>query len=98
MSERFQEIDRYLHEHVDGWMAELSELCAVPSVSARHEGIDECAALVTELLRRRGFDARVEPSTGHPVVLGHAGADHVANVTFGAKSGDPRRYFSSNNL
>jgi acetylornithine deacetylase/succinyl-diaminopimelate desuccinylase-like protein len=75
MSERFQAIDRYLHEHVDGWMAELSELCAVPSVSARHEGIDECAELVAALLRRRGFDARVEPSAGHPVVLGHAEGD-----------------------
>ncbi len=73
MSERFQAIDRYIGEHVSEWMAELTALCAVPSVSARHEGIDECAALVAELIRRRGFDARVEPSDGHPVVLAHAG-------------------------
>jgi acetylornithine deacetylase/succinyl-diaminopimelate desuccinylase-like protein len=72
MSERFQEIDRYVREHVDGWMAELTALCAVPSVSARHEGVEECAEAVADLLRRRGFDARVEPSDGHPVVLGHA--------------------------
>ena len=72
MSERFPAIDRYIDQHVDEWMAELTELCAVPSVSARHEGVEECAALVAELLGRRGFDARVEPSTGHPVVLAHA--------------------------
>lgn len=72
MSDRFHSVDRYIEEHLDGWLAELTELCAVPSVSARHEGIDECASLVAELLRRRGFDARVEPSAGHPVVLAHA--------------------------
>lgn len=71
MSERFQAINRYIDEHLDGWVAELSELCAVPSVSARHEGIEECAALVTELLNRRGLQARMEVTTGHPVVLAH---------------------------
>jgi acetylornithine deacetylase/succinyl-diaminopimelate desuccinylase-like protein len=73
MNERFLAVDRYIDEHLDGWVGELAELCAVPSVSARHEGIDSCAALVTELLRRRGFDARAHASAGHPVVIGHAG-------------------------
>jgi acetylornithine deacetylase/succinyl-diaminopimelate desuccinylase-like protein len=73
MSDRFLSVDRYVEQHLDGWLAELTELCAVPSVSARHEGVEDCAALVAELLRRRGFDARVEPSGGHPVVLAHAG-------------------------
>jgi acetylornithine deacetylase/succinyl-diaminopimelate desuccinylase-like protein len=72
MSDRFLSVDRYIDEHLDGWLAELTELCAVPSVSARHEGIDDCARLVAELIGRRGFDARVEPSAGHPVVLAHA--------------------------
>jgi acetylornithine deacetylase/succinyl-diaminopimelate desuccinylase-like protein len=73
MSDRFLSVDRYIEQHLEGWLAELTELCAVPSVSARHEGIDDCASLVAELLRRRGFDARVEPTGGHPVVLAHAG-------------------------
>jgi acetylornithine deacetylase/succinyl-diaminopimelate desuccinylase-like protein len=72
MSERFLSVDRYIEQHLDGWMAELTALCAVPSVSARHEGVEDCARLVAELIRRRGFDARVEPSGGHPVVLAHA--------------------------
>ena len=72
MSERFAAVDRYIEEQLAGWLAELTELCAVPSVSARHEGIEECAQLVVELLRRRGFAARVEPTGGHPVVIGHA--------------------------
>ncbi len=73
MSERFVSVDRYIEQHMDGWLADLTELCAVPSVSARHEGVEECAGLVAELLRRRGFDARVEPGQGgHPLVLAHA--------------------------
>ena len=43
-------------------IAELSELCAVPSVSARHEGIDQCAALVARMLERRGFAVEVSPT------------------------------------
>jgi acetylornithine deacetylase/succinyl-diaminopimelate desuccinylase-like protein len=45
----------------------------VPSVSARHEGIEECAELVGRMLERRGFAVEVSATGGHPVVLGHAG-------------------------
>jgi len=66
-------VDRHLVEHRDEWMEELRALCAIPSVSARHEGIDECAALVARMLERRGFAVTVSPTPGHPIVLGHAG-------------------------
>ena len=72
VSSRFEAIDRYIVQHMDGWIAELTDLCARPSVSARHQAIDECAALVAELLGRRGLEARVEASSGHPVVLAHS--------------------------
>lgn len=71
MTKRLDEIDRYIDEHLEGWIRELSQMCAVPSVSARHEGIEECAALVAELLRRRGLDAQTRQTAGHPVVLAH---------------------------
>ncbi|HEY4028509.1 MAG TPA: M20/M25/M40 family metallo-hydrolase, partial [Candidatus Dormibacteraeota bacterium] len=83
MSEDFTAVDRHIQQHLDGWVAELTQLCAVPSVSARHEGIDDCAALVAELLRRRGFEARVAPSAGHPLVLAHAeGANSARTMLF----------------
>jgi acetylornithine deacetylase/succinyl-diaminopimelate desuccinylase-like protein len=72
MSERFQAVDRHIEEHLDGWLGELTALCRVPSVSARHEGIEECAVLVRDLLASRGFEAEVLPSDGHPVVVGHS--------------------------
>jgi len=72
MSERLEAIDRYLDEHLDSYVDELARLCAVPSVSARHEGIAECAGLVADILGRRGLQARVVATAGHPVVLAHA--------------------------
>lgn len=72
MSERFEAVDRHIKERLNGWMTEVAALCRVPSVSARHEGVEECAALVAELLTLRGFEAEVLPSDGHPIVLAHA--------------------------
>jgi len=79
----FEAVDRHLEEHLDGWMEELTRLCRVPSVSARHEAIEECANLVAELLRRRGFEADVLASNGHPVVVAHvAGANPSRTLLF----------------
>ncbi|MDQ6742842.1 MAG: peptidase M20, partial [Candidatus Dormibacteraeota bacterium] len=68
MSERFAAIDRHLAQQMGDRVAELSVLCRVPSVSARHEGVDECAVLVADLLAGRGFSAEVISSDGHPIV------------------------------
>lgn len=66
-------VDGYIHDHVGEWMQELRALCAIPSVSARHESIEPCAELVAELLSKRGFTTSVtRVAGGHPVVLGHA--------------------------
>ncbi|HEX6489664.1 MAG TPA: M20/M25/M40 family metallo-hydrolase [Candidatus Dormibacteraeota bacterium] len=76
-------VDAYIDENIDRWLDELARLCAIPSVSARHEGIDECAALVQELLRARGFDAEISPTAGHPVVVARAeGADPSHTLLF----------------
>ncbi|HXM56500.1 MAG TPA: M20/M25/M40 family metallo-hydrolase, partial [Candidatus Dormibacteraeota bacterium] len=72
MSQRFTSVDRYIDQHLDGWVADLSRLCAIPSVSARHEGVDDCAEAVADLIRGRGFETRVERTDGHPIVLAHA--------------------------
>ncbi|MFL5805880.1 MAG: M20/M25/M40 family metallo-hydrolase [Roseiflexaceae bacterium] len=65
-------IDAYIDAHLEDAIAELARLCAQPSVSAQRLGIDECAALVANMLRARGFDVEVVPSAGYPVVLGAA--------------------------
>jgi acetylornithine deacetylase/succinyl-diaminopimelate desuccinylase-like protein len=63
-------IDAYIQDHLDDAIAELSVLCAQPSVSAQGLGIRECADLVASMLRKRGFTAEVMPTAGHPVVYG----------------------------
>src|SRR3990172_5811626 len=63
-------IDKYITDHLDESIAELSRLCAQPSISAQGAGIKECAELVAEMLRRRGFRVEIIATQGHPVVYG----------------------------
>jgi acetylornithine deacetylase/succinyl-diaminopimelate desuccinylase-like protein len=69
MNEDLQaKIDAYVQDHLDEWIAELSTLCAQPSVSAQGLGIAECAGLVADMLRKRGFETEIMPTAGNPVV------------------------------
>ena len=42
----YSAIDAYLADHLDESAAELSRLCAQPSVAAQNWGLAECAPLV----------------------------------------------------
>ncbi len=66
----YTQIDAYLDAHLDESIAELSKLVAQPSVGAQNLGMKECAALVAEMLRKRGFAAEVMPTEGAPVIFG----------------------------
>jgi acetylornithine deacetylase/succinyl-diaminopimelate desuccinylase-like protein len=68
MSE-FQALDSYLEKHLDASIAELSRLVAQPSISAQGIGLQECASMVAEMLRARGFAAEVMDTAGAPVVF-----------------------------
>lgn len=66
----YSEIDSYLTQYLDDSIAELSQLVAQPSVSAQNWGPEECAALVADLLNKRGFTTEILPTGGAPVVFG----------------------------
>ena len=66
----YQDIDDYLESHLDDSVAELSDLCAQPSVAAQNLGVEVCAAKVAERLRSRGFQVQLFPTGGSPVVYG----------------------------
>ena len=66
-----EQIDRFIEQSVDGYMAELTELCAIPSVSAKGENMRECADLVERILQRHGFETKQFETAGFPVVYGH---------------------------
>ncbi len=61
-------IDKYLESHLTESINELSRLCAQPSVAAQKWGMDDCANLVGEMLRKRGFFVEILPTGGAPVV------------------------------
>jgi len=69
MSE-FQNIDSYLEKNLDRSIVELSKLVAQPSISAQGIGLKECANLVADMLRARGFTAEIMDTEGAPVVYG----------------------------
>jgi acetylornithine deacetylase/succinyl-diaminopimelate desuccinylase-like protein len=62
-------IDGYLEENLDQSIQELTVLCAQPSVAAQNWGVTECAQLVENMLRKRGFSTKIYPTDGSPVVL-----------------------------
>jgi acetylornithine deacetylase/succinyl-diaminopimelate desuccinylase-like protein len=66
----YERVDAYLETHLDDSIAELSRLVAQPSVGAQNLGMQECAALVAAMLRKRGFTTEVMPTPGAPVVFG----------------------------
>jgi acetylornithine deacetylase/succinyl-diaminopimelate desuccinylase-like protein len=67
---KYNQIDSYLEKNLDKSLAELSRLVAQPSVGAQNWGLQECAALVGEMLKSRGFDVRIMDTPGAPVVFG----------------------------
>lgn len=65
----FTGFDKYLENNLDISIAELSKLCAQPSVAAQNWGLEECAELVGDMLAARGFDVQVLSTGGAPVVF-----------------------------
>jgi acetylornithine deacetylase/succinyl-diaminopimelate desuccinylase-like protein len=60
--------DEFLNHHLDQSLVELSRLCAVPSVSAKKQGQEECALLLKGMLEQRGFKVEIAQTKGAPVV------------------------------
>lgn len=65
----FTNIDRFLEDHLDESIEELSRLCAQPSVAAQNLGLSETAEMVLQMLQKRGFKATIHATPGAPVVI-----------------------------
>jgi acetylornithine deacetylase/succinyl-diaminopimelate desuccinylase-like protein len=72
----FAAIDRYLEQHLDESLSELIRYAAQPSVAAQNVGMEDCARLVGEMLRARGFAVEILPSGGFPVVIAEREGAH----------------------
>ena len=78
----FKSIEEYLETNLDTSIAELSKLCAQPSVAAQNWGLSECAELVGEMLTARGFEVQVMPTGGAPVVFAERAGKHDKTLLF----------------
>lgn len=64
----YTKIKDFIQSNLDDSLAELSRLCAQPSVAAQNWGMQECAEMVAEMLTRRNFQVEIMPTDGAPVV------------------------------
>jgi acetylornithine deacetylase/succinyl-diaminopimelate desuccinylase-like protein len=89
------DLDRYLDQHDARIHEELFALLRIPSVSARSEhdaDVARCAEWVRDAMTRIGLDATIEPTGGHPVVLGRwleAGPDRPTVLVYGHSDVQP---------
>jgi len=65
----FGKIDSYLENNLNKSLDELGKLVAQPSISAQGIGLIECANLVADMLRARGFTTEIMDTEGAPVVF-----------------------------
>ena len=72
MTDQAEKIDAYLEAKLDEYIQELVQLCAQPSISARGEGVLECAELVVEILERHQFEVQKHETPGSPIIVGRA--------------------------
>ena len=70
MNESMKEVYKYIDDNADRFVEDLRRLCRQPSVSARHESIEECAELIKTMMEDVGVEANIVSTEGHPVVLG----------------------------
>ena len=66
-----QKVYEYIDGHSEEFVQDLVRLVKQPSVSAKGEGIEECAKLVEELMAKMGFSTKIlKGRNGNPVVYG----------------------------
>ncbi|MFB7325776.1 M20/M25/M40 family metallo-hydrolase [Streptomyces sp. NPDC056190] len=69
-----------IDERADEFLSWLVELAAQPSISVTGEGVRECAALLTDILKRIGVDSETLETGGSPIVWATLG-EHAAEDT-----------------
>ncbi|WP_306117616.1 MULTISPECIES: M20/M25/M40 family metallo-hydrolase [unclassified Roseitalea] len=76
-----QAVYDWIDAHADECIADLQTLVRQPSISAQNVGLEECAALVRDMMHRDGLPADLHPlPDGPPVVFGHLQAKRPAKT------------------
>ncbi len=79
-----QDVFRYIEQHLNESIAQLTELCKLPTVSAQNSAIQETAAHVAGRLEALGFRSRILPKAegGHPVVYAEVAGASARTLLF----------------
>jgi len=64
-------IYKWVDDHKDECVEALRTVIRQPSCAAQDNGVKECAALLVDMMKPLGIDARVMPSAGQPYVFGN---------------------------
>ncbi len=65
-----EKVLQYIDHHADEFIGRVQALCRQPSIAAQGIGMQETAAVATDMLRHIGAEARLVPTAGYPVVFG----------------------------
>ena len=71
METQIEEVYAYIAANARNFIETLIQLVRQPSVSAKGEGIRECAELVEKIMQEAGLETQIiQPTEGNPVVYG----------------------------
>jgi len=65
-----ESIFRYVEENKERFIEEIFELIRKPSISAKNEGMEECAELLRNRMEEIGIQTQIVPSGGPPYLFG----------------------------
>ena len=61
-----KKFEQYVADNIPNFARDVIKLASQPSVSARNEGVEECAVLVEKMLRETGATTKVLKMDGAP--------------------------------
>ena len=65
----FQKTDIYIERNLNASIDELAELVAQPGISANQTGLEECAEVVIQQLKKRKFHIHKMENNGAPIIV-----------------------------
>ena len=82
MNSIVNQLDGFLQNQLDNYIQETSQLWSQPSISARKEGVLECAELVMQILERHGLQVQKIETVGNPILVAHASGESERTLLF----------------
>ena len=66
----YEVVTKFIDANLNSSIEALKNLCSIPSVAAKNQGLEEAANLVEKMLKDIGFQTEIHTTSGAPVVTG----------------------------